>query len=114
MAAIYQSSGLFVERDVTQREEVDLLQLDVITTDYDQKHPALQLVEAKSGNWGFADIFKIRGWMGHVDVGASTLITLKLTFTRRGAAQAARGDRRGHLAYGAVHPGLITARNLFK
>ena len=77
VAAIYQSSGLFVERDVTQREEIDLLQLDVITTDYGQAPPALRLVEAKSGNWGFGDIFKMRGWMAHLNVEASTLVTLQ-------------------------------------
>jgi hypothetical protein len=67
VAAVCQAAGLFVELNLLERETVDLLQLDVLTTAYDQALPILRLIEAKSGkNWGSTDIFKVRGAMHHL------------------------------------------------
>ncbi len=74
VAATFQSSGLFVERDLTQREEVEVLQLDAVTTNYDTTPPQLRLIEAKSGDWGFRDVFKIRGCMAYLNIAAGCLI----------------------------------------
>jgi hypothetical protein len=75
VAAVFQSSGMFVERDLTEREEVEVLQLDAISTDYRERPPVLHLVEAKSGKWGFKDIFKIKGWMTYLNIPRACLIT---------------------------------------
>src|SRR3989304_691556 len=75
VAAVFQAAGYFLERDITEREEIEILQLDSISTDYDNKPPIIRLIEAKSGDWGFKDIFKIKGWMTYLDIEHGTLIT---------------------------------------
>lgn len=39
-----------------------------MATSYETGLPKQVLVEAKSGGWGFADIFKVRGWMTYLDI----------------------------------------------
>lgn len=81
ISAYLHLAGHYVERNITQRESADVLELDIITTNYDKTSPDIQLIEIKSGkNWGFPDIFKIRGWMdylseeGYLDVAQSAFI----------------------------------------
>lgn len=74
VAAVFQAAGYFLERDITQREDIEILQLDSISTDYDSTPPMLRLIEAKSGGWGFKDIFKIKGWMSYLGIHKGALI----------------------------------------
>lgn len=82
VAAVLQSSGLFVEKNLKEYTDKwhdygkdPVLELDVITTSYEDDVPNLTLVEAKSGtNWGFTEVFKVRGWMEYLDIPNGLLI----------------------------------------
>lgn len=63
ISAYLQAGGLYVERSIIHREKEELLELDIITTDFQENNTESNLIEIKSGNWGFSEIFKIRGWM---------------------------------------------------
>ncbi len=77
IAAVYQSSGFFVERDIVERDGVDLLQLDVLVTNYSESPPLTEIIEAKSGDWGSSDIFKIGGWIKYLGLPRGHLIVAK-------------------------------------
>lgn len=71
VCAYLQAGGLYVERNIIHREVEELLELDILTTDFQQDSADNLLVEIKGGDWGFGDIFKIRGWLTylHYDTG---------------------------------------------
>ena len=67
ISAYLQSSGYYIERNIVQRDVEEVLELDIILTDYVPADIGQVLVEIKSGkNWGFPDIFKVRGWMTYL------------------------------------------------
>lgn len=66
IAAYFQSGGLYVERSIIHREEIELLELDLILTLFDKSEVATKLVEVKSKSWGFSEIFKVRGWLTYL------------------------------------------------
>ena len=69
VAAWYQSSGYFVEKNITdERGPEQVLELDVVVTDYELGLPRTRVAEVKSGGWGFSDIFKVLGWMTYLDL----------------------------------------------
>ncbi|WP_340117299.1 hypothetical protein [Pelagibius sp. 7325] len=76
VAGILQTGGNFTERKIIERDKVDILELDIISTDYNDKLPNLKLVEAKSGSWGSSDVFKICGWMTYLNIPNGLLVTL--------------------------------------
>jgi len=63
VAALFQSAGYFVEKNV---QEVGTLELDVVATHPDPAVNSPVLIEAKSGQWGFSDAFKVLGWMKYL------------------------------------------------
>jgi hypothetical protein len=67
LCSYLQSGGLYVERSIIYREVEELLELDILTTDFRQKSATNNLIEIKGGNWGFSDIFKIRGWLSYLN-----------------------------------------------
>jgi hypothetical protein len=78
VAALFQSSGHFVEKRVIEREvEGEVLELDAVATSYESGLPVMTLVEAKSGGWGFADLFKLCGWMQYLDINAGAFFASK-------------------------------------
>lgn len=78
VAAAFQTSGYYIERDLIERQGIELLQLDLLCTDYSTSPPEQTLVEAKSGdNWGFGDIFKVLGWKTYLNVEQAALVTSK-------------------------------------
>jgi hypothetical protein len=62
VAALLQCAGYFVEKNIIERGRVEVLELDMVATDYIDDLPKRLLFEVKSGNWGFSDIFKLLGW----------------------------------------------------
>ena len=56
------SRGCYIEASITERSPDEILELDVVWTDYrktpEERHP----VEVKSGKWGMHDVFKFYGW----------------------------------------------------
>lgn len=67
LCAFLQAGGLYVERSIIHREVAELLELDVLTTDFQQDSAENNLIEIKGGDWGFSDIFKIRGWLTYLN-----------------------------------------------
>ena len=69
VAAAFQASGFFVERNIVEKEEgIDILELDIIVSDYQlNSPPEIKLIEVKSSNWGFRDIFKLKGWLEYLE-----------------------------------------------
>lgn len=63
ICAYFQSGGLFVEKSIIHRETEEILELDIIFTDFGKENVTRKLVEIKSGNWGFSEIFKVKGWL---------------------------------------------------
>ena len=74
ISAFYQSGMFFIERNIIERDIEEVLELDVIAADYGQSPPAIQLIELKSGNWGFADLFKLKGWIDYLNLTSATFI----------------------------------------
>ena len=74
VSAFFQSAGQYIERNIIERSIEEILELDVIATDYNFKLPDIKLIEVKSGNWGFPDIFKIKGWIDYLNIEKGMLI----------------------------------------
>lgn len=69
VAALFQSARFFVEKNIIERDShTEILELDVVGTSYDEDIPFSVLAEAKSGKWGFHDIFKVIGWMKYLQI----------------------------------------------
>lgn len=78
VAAFYQICGFFIEQNAILKEDTtEILELDIIKTDYAEKLPNIELVEVKSGGWGFPDIFKIRGWMDFLNIKRGAFVVTK-------------------------------------
>lgn len=68
IAAYFQETGYFLEKNITERhEDGEVLEIDVTLTDYDKNPLEMILVEVKSKECKFSDIFKIRGWMYYLN-----------------------------------------------
>ena len=74
ISAFFQLGGYYIERNIIERDVVEVLELDIITTNYNILPPEIKLIEVKSGGWGFPDIFKIRGWMDYLNISEGALI----------------------------------------
>ncbi|MEV7395688.1 hypothetical protein [Aeromicrobium sp. NPDC092404] len=68
VAALFQASGHFVEKQVVEADPLDLLELDIVTTMYSKTKFAKRLVEVKGGKWGYGDLFKVVGWMEYLNI----------------------------------------------
>lgn len=80
IASYFQETGHYVERNIIERhDEGEVLELDLVITDYYDKLPDRKLAEVKSGSCKFSDIFKVRGWMYYLDFDKGIFITQKKT-----------------------------------
>jgi len=77
ISAFFHSGGYYVERNIIEKDIESVLELDIITSNYNQSIPEVQIFEVKSGEWGFQDIFKIRGWMDYLKIPKAGLIAQK-------------------------------------
>jgi len=68
VAALFHAGGYFVEKNITERDFTEILELDAVATHYEDSLPVSVMAEAKSGRWGFSDIFKVVGWMRYLDI----------------------------------------------
>lgn len=68
VAALFQCAGYFVEKNIIERDPTDILELDIVATSYEELLPTPLLVEVKSGDWGYHDIFKLIGWMVYLNI----------------------------------------------
>ena len=116
VAALAQADGLFVEKQIIDRQQKEILELDIVCSDYVNGRPRRQLLEVKSGKWGFPDLFKLLGWKTYLshqtgDIARALLIATRLrdqnvvelvdrTLGRFGIELVAVGDHR------AVHAAM--------
>jgi len=78
VAAHLQAAGFFIEKSVINREEADVLELDIVFTGYKADEPPIEkLIEVKSGGWGFTDIFKLSGWGKYLGISDLHLVVAK-------------------------------------
>lgn len=78
VSAYVQSGGYFVERSLIYRQEEEIFEVDAIATTYSSTNPPLErLIEVKSGDWGFPDIFKVSGWGKYLGIGDLELVVCK-------------------------------------
>jgi hypothetical protein len=66
VAALFQASGHYVEKQIVESDPADLLELDIVTTDYAPEEAVQRLIEVKGGKWGYTDLFKVVGWMQYL------------------------------------------------
>jgi hypothetical protein len=77
LCAHLQAGGLYVERSIIYREHKEILELDILTTDFQIDSSENKLIEIKGGDWGFSDIFKIRGWLTYLKYESGVFIIQK-------------------------------------
>lgn len=77
ICAYFQSGGLYVEKSIIHRETEEILELDIIFTDFNNDKVTRKLVEIKSGNWGFSEIFKVKGWLVYLKMDDGLFIIKK-------------------------------------
>lgn len=68
VAALFQASGHFVEKQMVESDPADILELDIVTTEYTTDSLDRRLIEVKGGGWGYTDLFKVVGWMQYLGV----------------------------------------------
>ena len=68
ICAYFQAGGLYVEKSIIYRETEELLELDIITSDLSSDGVDKRLIEIKSGNWSFGELFKIKGWLVYLNM----------------------------------------------
>ncbi len=73
LAALFQASQHYVEKNITEKDFTQVLELDVVATSYAGAIPSTVLAEAKSGDWGFPDAFKLYGWMNYLHINRGAL-----------------------------------------
>jgi len=67
VAALFQAAGYFVEKNLVERDPSDILELDIVATNYGEEQSRSILVEVKGGTWGYPDLFKVVGWMRYLN-----------------------------------------------
>jgi hypothetical protein len=72
VSAFLQCKGCYIERNPA---EEGIVELDIIATDYNSFLPDRSLIEVKSGEWRFKDIFALRGWMDYLGISRGLFIT---------------------------------------
>lgn len=75
ISAFMQLGGYYIERNIIERDIIEVLELDILSTNYDTIPPTVALVEARSGDWGFSDLFKVCGWMQYLHIPRGKFIT---------------------------------------
>lgn len=74
VAAAFQCSRFFVDKNVEDHyRSTPTLELDCVVTSPRRDGAEPIIVEVKSGQWGFADLFKLYGWMNYLKVSKALL-----------------------------------------
>lgn len=74
VASQFASRGYYVETSVTERQGDSLQELDVVATNYATTPATRILLEAKSGQAGFADLFKLYGQKTYLEIEQAILV----------------------------------------
>lgn len=68
ISAHFASRGCYVETSLVERGPEDILELDIVWTDYRNDPEVKRPVEVKSGSWHLADVFKFYGWTRYLEL----------------------------------------------
>ena len=77
ISAFLNIGGYYIERNLIEKDIEQVLELDIISTNYNENPPIILLIEVKSGGWGFPDIFKLRGWLDYLKLSHGAIIANK-------------------------------------
>ncbi len=78
VAACFTALGYFIETRVKLRKDSsEVLELDVVATPSGDRFSERVLVEAKSGKWGFSDIFKVYGQRSYLRISQGCIAYLE-------------------------------------
>lgn len=77
ICAYFQAGGIYVEKSIIYRGKAELLELDIITSNFCEDSIDKYLIEIKSGGWGFNDIFKVKGWMTYLKIEQGAFVAKK-------------------------------------
>jgi len=79
IAAHLATRGMFVETGVTERDPKDILELDIVWTDYRTLEAPRHAMEVKSGKWHIGeDYFKYLGWVTYLGLASASFVYRKL------------------------------------
>ena len=78
VSSVLNAGGYYLERGLHKREKNDILELDIVTNKFTAKGVEKTISEIKSGNWGFPDIFKVRGWMDYLGFNKASFVVQKI------------------------------------
>lgn len=76
VAAVLSAGGLFLERRLCLSEPINILELDIVTTQFSETGTEKTLSEIKSGDWGLTDVFKVRGWLDYLRYPKASFVVL--------------------------------------
>jgi hypothetical protein len=75
VAACLMANGYLIEPRITLNDGgVEVFELDVVATPSDERYLDRVLLEAKSGGWGFPDVFKLFGWTKYLGIQSGLLV----------------------------------------
>ena len=78
VAAHVASRGMFVETSVTERDPRDVLELDIVWSDYRVMPPVRNAMELKSKGWGLGDFFRFCGWLKYIGITEASFLFREL------------------------------------
>jgi hypothetical protein len=73
VAALFQVGRYYVEKNLIERVPTDVLELDVVASDFAGVQPNPVLIEVKGGSWGWGDLFKMLGWKTYLGIPRAVL-----------------------------------------
>lgn len=93
-AALFQAAGYYVDKNLEQLTlgsgGDQVLELDVVAADFEPAETYRVLAEAKSGGWGYGDVFKLLGWLTYLGLNEAVIV-------HRGGASKDEGVIRSNL-----------------
>lgn len=76
VAATLCTGGYYVDRRINLTNPTNILELDVVTSQFFRDRVSKTIVEIKSGDWGFPEIFKVRGWLDYLGFDQGAFVSL--------------------------------------
>lgn len=75
VTACFMALGYFAETRVVLRDDLsEVLELDLVATPSGKDFEKRMLVDAKSGKWGFPDLFKLFGWRQYLGIDGARIV----------------------------------------
>ena len=88
VAAFLMLGGYYLEKRISLTDPTAVLELDIVTAAMYSDHVEKTLSEIKSGGWGLADVFKVRGWLDYLQYDRASFVSLNTKKNDFAACQA--------------------------